>query len=207
MNTRPPLPTLTPTGSEAPRRPADFLQPLARRADQRPMTGQPPATAAAEKDQRRLTVARGITVTGAIKGCAKLVIEGRVEAELEDCEALEVADQGVFRGQATVEQAEIRGSVSGSLTVRGRLAIRGTGRVTGQVRYQDLHIEPGGRLAGQIETLEEFGGEEEPASEPSFGFAQAPQPVRAALTPLELTESSETAALPGEPPAAGSGGA
>jgi len=203
MNTRPPLPTLTPTGSEAPRRPADFLQPLARRVDQRPMTGQPTAAVpAAEKEQRRLTVARGITLTGAVKGCARLVVEGRVEAELEDCEALEVADHGFFRGEATVEQAEIRGNLSGQLTVRGRLVIRGSGRVTGHVRYQDLHIEPGGRLSGQIETLEELGAGAEAAGEtPRFVFAAAEEPVRTALTPLELTESAE-----GSDPIAGSGG-
>lgn len=152
MNTRPPVATATATGSEAPRRPADFLQPLARRVDQRPMTGQP--SAAAEKDARRLTVARGISMQGSIAGCQRLVVEGAVEASLENCDTLEVAEQGRFVGTAEVEQAEVRGTVEGDLTVRGRLVIRAAGRVKGRIRYQDLHIEAGGKLHGQIETLE-----------------------------------------------------
>ncbi len=152
MSTRPPIATLTPTGSEAPRRPADFLQPLARRVDQRPMTNQPQV-----QDTRKLTISRGIAITGLLKGCAKLVIEGQVEAELEDCQTLEIAEHGSFDGRADVESCEVKGLVEGDLTVRGRLVIRATGRVLGKVRYLDLHIEPGGKLAGQIEALEPVG--------------------------------------------------
>lgn len=175
MNTRPPVATATATGSEAPRRPADFLQPLARRVDQRPMTGQP--SAAADKEPRRLTVARGISLNGAIAGCQRLVVEGSVEATLDSCETLEVAEQGSFLGTAEVEQAEVRGRIEGDLTVRGRLVIRATGRVKGRIRYQDLHIEAGGKLHGQIETLEpEMEAEED---RPSAGtpIAEAPSAV------------------------------
>lgn len=215
---RPPMATLTPTASEAPRRPADFLQPLARRVDQRPMTNQPQV-----QDQRKLTVGRGIAVAGVLKGCAKLVIEGHVEASLEECQTLEIAEHGSFDGTADVETCEVRGLVEGDLTVRGRLIIRATGRVLGKVRYLDLHIEPGGKLAGQIETLEPAsdsrpaeaaaavapspaptpGPSQSPPSQspppPRFTLAQAeplrPEPLRAApvLQPLELTEMAEDA--------------
>lgn len=208
MTMRPPIATLTPTPSEAPRRPADFLQPLARRVDQRPMTNQ-----VQSQDQRKMTVARGITVSGELTGCAKLVVEGRVQAQLHDCQTLEIAEQGCFDGVAQVESCEVRGLVDGDLTVRGRLVIRASGRVTGKVRYADLHIEPGGKLAGQIETLE---APPEPRAEPAqsvprFALAQG-EPLRSAaplpvspvlaspmlapsmppvLTPLELTEEAE----------------
>ena len=125
------------------------------------MTGQP--SAATDKEPRRLTVARGISLNGAIAGCQRLVVEGSVEASLDSCETLEVAEQGSFLGTAEVEQAEVRGRIEGELTVRGRLVIRATGRVKGRIRYQDLHIEAGGKLHGQIETLEpEMEGEDEP---------------------------------------------
>ncbi len=203
---RPPMATLTPTASEAPRRPADFLQPLARRVDQRPMTNQPQV-----QDQRKLTVGRGIAITGVLKGCAKLVIEGHVEASLEECQTLEIAEQGSFDGTAEVETCEVKGLVEGDLTVRGRLIIRATGRVLGKVRYLDLHIEPGGKLAGQIETLEPASDSRPaeatavvapppaPQAAPRFTLAQSeplrPEPLRSApvLQPLELTEMAEDA--------------
>lgn len=203
MTMRPPIATLTPTPSEAPRRPADFLQPLARRVDQRPMTNQ-----VQPQDQRKMTVARGITLSGELTGCAKLVVEGRVQARLHDCQTLEIAEQGCFDGVAQVESCEVRGLVDGDLTVRGRLVIRASGRVTGKVRYVDLHIEPGGKLAGQIETLDappeaRVEPRVEPRAEaapsgPRFALAQG-EPLRPApsvlappmLTPLELTEEAE----------------
>ncbi len=194
MNTRPPIATATATGSETTRRPADFLQPLARRADQRPMTGQPgPAT---EKEPRRLVVAQGIALSGSIEGCQRLIIEGKVEATLESCDTLEIAERGVFEGLAEVMQAEVRGLVDGELTVRGRLVIRATGRVTGRIRYQDLHIEAGGKLAGQIEALEEE--PEAPPTEAEPAAERREEPPRfsiAASSPAPETRPEQQAAL------------
>jgi len=196
MTMRPPIATLTPTASEVPRRPADFLQPLARRVDQRPMTNQPQP-----QDARKLTVSRGITIVGELTGCAKLVVEGHVEAALHDCQTLEIAEHGSFDGTAEVESCEVKGTLEGELTVRGRLVIRAAGRVLGKVRYQDLHIEPGGKLSGQIETLdappEPRAAEPAPAP-PRFSLAQS-EPSRPAvpvLQPLELTDMAEEFAGP-----------
>ena len=164
--------TFTPTASEPPRRPADFLQPLARRVGEKPMLG----SAAQREETRRLAVPRGITLKGEIVGCQRLTVEGCVEATLTDCQVLDVAEAGSFSGIATVEQAEVRGRVDGELTVLGRLLVRATGRIFGKVRYQDLSIEQGGKIAGQVELLadEAEPAAEEPAEAP--GAAQRVQP-------------------------------
>src|SRR5690606_37027619 len=127
---------------------------------------------------------RGISLTGTLSGCARLVIEGHVQASLEDCQTLEVAEQGSFDGSAQVESCEVKGTVEGELTVRGRLVIRATGRVLGKVRYQDLHIEPGGELAGQIEAMEgpEPRAEAVPA-QTRFNLATADEARSAAAIP------------------------
>ena len=46
--------------------------------------------------------------------------------------------------------AEIRGEFNGNLTVRQKLVIYSTGKVTGTIRYGKLVIEEGGQLAGEI---------------------------------------------------------
>jgi cytoskeletal protein CcmA (bactofilin family) len=188
MNTRPPIMTFTPTGTEPPRRPADFLQPLARRVDQKPMAGSAPQ----QQEMRRLVVARGITVKGELAGCQRLTIEGKVEATLADCQVLEVAEHGCFSGIAVVEQADVRGRVDGEITVLNRLLVRGTGRVSGRIRYQDLSIEQGGKLAGQVELLE---SEAEPAAEGAAepaapAVARAPGP-RFALAAADAGEPAQ----------------
>jgi cytoskeletal protein CcmA (bactofilin family) len=112
-----------------------------------------------------LIVGPEITLSGEITACDRLVVEGSVHVTLNRTRAIEIAPSGRFTdGKAEVEEAEIGGVYEGELTVRGRLLIRSTGRVSGRVRYGELEIERGGRLAGAVETLE--------------AAAVAPTPVR-----------------------------
>jgi cytoskeletal protein CcmA (bactofilin family) len=101
----------------------------------------------------RLTVGRGVSLSGWIAGCERLVVEGTVRAALLGrTRALEVAEGGRFAGgRAEVEEAEVAGVCEGGLTVRGRLLVRRTGRVGGAVRYGELELEPGGELSGWVE--------------------------------------------------------
>ncbi|HEY3916848.1 MAG TPA: polymer-forming cytoskeletal protein [Stellaceae bacterium] len=102
---------------------------------------------------KRLIVGRGISLNGKISFCDRLVIDGKVEAELEDCHTVEVTENGTFKGAAEITGAEISGHYDGSLTVRENLLIRGTGRVSGTVRYGRLHIEDGGEINGDVKSL------------------------------------------------------
>lgn len=108
---------------------------------------------------RRLIVGRDISLSGAINACDHLVVEGRIEATLDTCETIKIADGGVFRGKATVITAEIAGRVEGELIVTGRLIVRGTGIVNGDLRYGSLVVEEGGRLVGSLEPIEPGDGE------------------------------------------------
>ena len=67
-----------------------------------------------------------------------------------DSRLIHIAEQGAFTGSADIDIAEIHGVFDGSLTVRQKLVIHATGRVTGKVRYGLLVIEEGGQLSGDI---------------------------------------------------------
>ena len=56
-----------------------------------------------------------------------------------------------FKGSAEIDIAEIHGVFDGNLTVRQKLVIYATGRVTGKIRYGKVVIEEGGQLSGDIE--------------------------------------------------------
>ena len=103
---------------------------------------------------RKLVVGREICLSGEIKTCEKLVVEGKVEADLSDSQSLEISEPGLFRGNATVEDCEISGTFEGELTVTGLLTITPTGRVSGKIRYADLDVARGGRLSGDIDSLD-----------------------------------------------------
>ena len=55
---------------------------------------------------RKLTVGREITLSGEITSCDKLIIEGSVEANLNNCRDVEIAESGLFKGSAAIEEAE-----------------------------------------------------------------------------------------------------
>jgi cytoskeletal protein CcmA (bactofilin family) len=105
----------------------------------------------ADGEQRRLTVGREITLSGEITSCDLLVIEGHVEANLNNCRDIEIADGGLFKGEAAIEEASISGRFEGSLTVRKRLLIKASGRVQGTIRYGQIEIECGGQISGDIQ--------------------------------------------------------
>lgn len=109
----------------------------------------------------KLTVGPNIKLKGVeITDCDTLVVEGIVEATM-DSRVIRIAEQGAFKGSAEIDIAEIHGAFDGSLTVRDKLVIYSTGRVTGTVRYGKLVVEEGGQLSGEI----------------SFGFNGGGKPV------------------------------
>ncbi len=99
---------------------------------------------------KKLIVGREIELSGEIRSCDKLVVEGTVDADLSDSVALEVTPSGVYKGSAVIDVAEIAGRFEGDLTVRERLYLRATGQVHGTIRYRGLEIESGGRIGGTL---------------------------------------------------------
>lgn len=93
---------------------------------------------------------KGVEITD----CDTLFVEGTVEATM-DSRVIEIAPPGRFKGAADVDIAEIHGHFDGTLTVRERLVVHPTGRVTGTVRYGKLSIAEGGQLSGDIGLLTE----------------------------------------------------
>lgn len=109
------------------------------------------ASAAAPVGGSKLIVGPNIKLKGVeITDCDTLVVEGLVEATM-DSRVMEIAEQGAFKGSAEIDVAEIYGQFDGNLTVRQKLVIYATGKVTGKIRYGKLVIEEGGQLTGDIQ--------------------------------------------------------
>jgi cytoskeletal protein CcmA (bactofilin family) len=66
---------------------------------------------------------------------------------------LSISETGVFKGEVQVEDAEIAGTFDGTITARGALVIRATGRVIGVARCRRLSVEEGGQVSGRMEML------------------------------------------------------
>lgn len=109
-----------------------------------------PAAASPGGAGSKLTVGPNIKLKGVeITDCDTLVVEGTVEATM-DSRVIQISEEGAFRGSAEIDIAEIRGAFDGALTVRQKLVIFSTGKVSGKIRYGKLVIEEGGQLSGEI---------------------------------------------------------
>lgn len=154
-----------------PPRPTDTVRPGIEMPRQTPAAAPATPVRRSETEHRKLIVGREIALSGEITSCDRLIVEGSVEANLANCRDIDIAESGLFKGSASIEEAEIRGRFEGTLTVRKRLLIRSTGKVVGTVRYAQIEIEAGGQLAGDVQVLA--------ANESATSGASASQPAAA----------------------------
>ena len=104
-------------------------------------------------EKRTLVVGRGISVQGTVQDAERLVVEGTVEASMIHAAELHVAPGGVFRGEVQVTDAEVAGTIDGTLTASGNLVIRHTGRLLGTAKCRRLQVEDGGQVSGRLEMM------------------------------------------------------
>jgi len=105
-------------------------------------------------ERRTLVVGRGISVQGTVQDAERLVIEGTMEAgAINGLIEISISHGGVFKGEVEVEEAEVAGTIDGTLTARTALVVRSTGRVLGTAKCRRLQVEDGGQITGRIEML------------------------------------------------------
>jgi cytoskeletal protein CcmA (bactofilin family) len=132
----------------APPLPATPASPL------RPTVGSTGSAPRDEAVRRTLVVGRGISVQGTVQDAERLVVEGTVEATMiNGLTELSIAHGGMFKGEVEVDEAEVAGTIDGTLIARQSLVVRASGRVLGTARCRRLQVEDGGQITGRIEML------------------------------------------------------
>ena len=120
-----------------------------------PRPGVHPGPRREPAERRTLVVGRGISVQGTVTDAERLVVEGTVEASMIHATELMIAPGGIFKGEVEVEDTEIAGTIDGTLTARGNLVVRASGKVLGTARCRRLQVEDGGQITGRIEMITE----------------------------------------------------
>ena len=99
-------------------------------------------------ENTRLSVGKDVEMSGEIESCDLLVVEGTVDATLQNGREIQIARSGQFSGLVEVEDADISGEFSGKLVVRQRLTVRADGKIDGEIFYGEIEVEPGGENLG-----------------------------------------------------------
>jgi cytoskeletal protein CcmA (bactofilin family) len=141
----------------SPKPPSGYVPEIPRRAAVDNLAGSPSRrpTPRSNIESKRLLVGKDISLSGEITACDILVVEGTVQATLEQSQLLEVTDTGTFRGKVQIEEAVIAGTFEGTLTARDKLTVKSTGRIIGTVRFGQLEVELGGVIKGDTGPLDE----------------------------------------------------
>ncbi len=112
--------------------------------------GTAPSAPQQTEEHRRLMLGREIKLSGEITNCEHLIIEGTLSAATLETQRLDLLETGAFTGSATVKDAVIAGRFDGKLVVTGRLSIKSTAVVKGDISYGALEIEAGSRIEASI---------------------------------------------------------
>lgn len=135
----------------SPSMPRPASNPLGASSTPTPPSGGDMTMSSTNESGSKLIVGPNIKLKGVeITDCDTLVVEGRVEATM-DSRVIQIAESGAFKGSAEIDIAEIRGEFDGELTVRQKLVIYSTGKVSGKIRYGKVVIEEGGQLTGEVQ--------------------------------------------------------
>lgn len=89
-----------------------------------------------------------VVITGNIAASVDLHVDGRIDGDLT-CAALVQGESSVIRGGVFADSARLAGTVEGSIEA-GALIIERTARITGDVTYDSLTIEPGSQVDGRF---------------------------------------------------------
>lgn len=100
------------------------------------------SSGASSKD---LVVGIGVSIEGSIKAPGRVHLLGTIGGDLV-AESVEIGESGIIEGSLKAKSADIYGTVSKDVEITETLMLRGTSRLTGDVRYRNVQIELGARL-------------------------------------------------------------
>jgi cytoskeletal protein CcmA (bactofilin family) len=98
-------------------------------------------------------VGEGVSLKGSFSVPETITIAGTVEGDITARE-VHIEATGVVKGLVKADVVDLCGQMHDSLIANQFLMIRSTGMMIGSVKYQELEIEKGGKIEGQIDKVQ-----------------------------------------------------
>ena len=89
-----------------------------------------------------------VVVTGNVSASVDLHVDGKINGDLK-CANLVQGEASEIKGAIVAETAKIAGLVDGSIDAK-TLIVHATARITGDVAYETITIENGGKVDGKL---------------------------------------------------------
>lgn len=100
-------------------------------------------------------IGASIKVKGNFQGQGNIIIEGSLEGSLKTDANLFIGEKAKVIANVESRDAIINGEVRGNIKTKGYLALGGTAKIFGDIQYNELSIEKGAIVNGQLLMLAE----------------------------------------------------
>ena len=105
------------------------------------------------KGSAKVIIGNGVKLKGEITDADEVQIDGSADITVIT-DNLNVGGTGNLKGTIQTDNADIWGNVDGDLKISGTLTIQEQGSVSGSIEYQSLQIKLGGKIKGDIKSLD-----------------------------------------------------
>ena len=101
------------------------------------------------KGSAKVVIGHGVVINGEIKQADEVQIDGDADVTMKT-DNLVVGATGDCKGTIETHNADIWGAFDGDIKASGTLTIQEQGKVSGKIEYQNLQINLGGQISGDI---------------------------------------------------------
>lgn len=98
-------------------------------------------------------IAEGTTMSGNLSSEGSIRIDGEFDGNLETQGRLVIGERGQVTGTIRCKQCEVEGKLDGEVVVEELLALKGSSRVEGDVKYGQLSVEEGAVVTGTLQLV------------------------------------------------------
>jgi cytoskeletal protein CcmA (bactofilin family) len=123
----------------------------------------------AKEEEPETIIAAGVSIKGTMSFQKLIRIDGNFEGELLSSGKLIVGPTGSVKANINLEEAFISGKVTGDITVKARLVLRGRAEIQGDITAPLISVDEGVSIVGILNVVQETPSgstEDDPYSEP-----------------------------------------
>ena len=107
------------------------------------------------KGSAKVIIGNGVKIKGEISEADEVQIDGQADITVETTNLL-VGGTGDLKGNITSDNLDVWGKLEGEVKVNGTLTIQDQGTVSGSIEYQEIQVKLGGKIKGDIKSLDKI---------------------------------------------------
>ncbi|KYO67232.1 bactofilin family protein [Thermovenabulum gondwanense] len=105
------------------------------------------------KDRVETIIGKNAEFQGKIISSGVLKIDGTMEGEIESESDIIISEGSKVKAQIKANNAVIAGEYQGNIFLKGKLYIKTSGKVTGDVKVEGIIVEEGAEFNGKCEMI------------------------------------------------------